>query len=714
MIRRILFSALVPLNCLLVFFLLVEDRIVVPSWLQVFGRMHPLLLHFPIALLVFVTLFILVVPASKLRQPVFDSLLHYLLLIVSLTAVVTALMGFFLSNGGEYANEVMAWHKWTGVALPIILFLVCIFRVWLIANIALLRGAAVMTSVLLVIAGHYGATLTHGENYVLMPVTNEDSARKLPPFDEALVFADLVQPILEDKCMSCHNTNKAKGQLIMETKALLLKGGRGGKPWDTSKTDLGLMMKRVHLPVENKKHMPPANKPQLTADEITVIEGWIRQGADFEKKIIDLSTSDTLYMIARKTFGSGSEEIYTFKEADESDVQQLSNPNRIIVPLAEGSPALRVHFFNSAGFSDASIDELLPLKDNIVEISLAKMPVKDDMLSKLTQFKELRKLNLNETQVTGSGLSALAPLPALKSISLAGSPVIAGKLGDLASFASLKNAFLWNTSVTQQDLLQLEKENRKAVFNLGFSGDTTVLQLTPPQYVSEKEVFGKTLPVKLRHYINGAAIRYTVDGTEPDSVNSRLYTEAVILDKNTMIKSKAFKKGWIASDVVQHFYFKQTYVPDSAVLVGKHKKPDVGTTARMLIDGEKSEINFSSGMWLGFRDKPMECMLYFNKPVKASNITVSYLMDISASIMPPQDVQFWVGTDERNLKLLSTQHPRQPTEMLYREILPVECNFPQMDLQVIKIIVKPLPKLPEWHQQKGGSTAFYIDEVFVN
>lgn len=714
MVRKILFSALVPLNCLLLFFVLVEDRIVVPSWLQVFGRMHPLLLHFPIALLIFLTLFILVVPASKLRQPVFESLLHYLLLIVSLTAVVTALMGFFLSNGGEYANETMAWHKWTGVALPIMLFLMCVFRAWLMAQLALLRGAAITTSVLLVIAGHYGATLTHGENFVLMPVTSEDSAKKLPPFDEALVFADLVQPILEDKCMSCHNTNKAKGQLIMETKALLLKGGRGGKLWDTTKPDLGLMMKRIHLAPENKKHMPPANRPQLTPEEITVLEGWIKQGADFEKKIIDLSAKDPMYVVARKTFGSGSEEIYTFKEVEESEINRLSNANRVIVPLATGSPALSVHFFNSASFSGASIDELVPLKDNIVEMSFAHMPVTDDMLGKLRQFKELRKLNLNSTQVTGQGLSALASLPALKSISLSGSPVTADKLNDIASFASLKSAFLWNTSVTAQDVRALEKRNRKAVFNLGFSGDTTVLQLTPPQMVSENEVFTNSLPVKLKHYINGATIRYTLDGAEPDSVSSTEFKEPIVLDRNTMIKSKAFKKGWISSDAVQHFYFKQTYIPDSAVLTGKNKKQDVGSGAHMLIDKEKSEINFSSGKWLGFRDKTMECMLYFRKPVKASNITLSILMDISASIMPPQQVQFWVGPDAKNLRLLCTQRPPQPTEMLYREILPVECNFRQTEIQVIKVIVKPLPKLPEWHQQKGGSTAFYIDEVFVN
>ena len=52
----------------------------------------------------------------------------------------------------------------------------------------------------------------------------------------------------------------------METKELLLKGGKTGKLWDSTAADFGLLMKRIHLPVETKKHMPPQGKPQLTDD----------------------------------------------------------------------------------------------------------------------------------------------------------------------------------------------------------------------------------------------------------------------------------------------------------------------------------------------------------------------------------------------------------------------------------------------------------------
>ena len=49
--KNILFNIVLCFNCMLVLFVLAGDKLQVPSWLQVAGRMHPLVLHFPIVLL---------------------------------------------------------------------------------------------------------------------------------------------------------------------------------------------------------------------------------------------------------------------------------------------------------------------------------------------------------------------------------------------------------------------------------------------------------------------------------------------------------------------------------------------------------------------------------------------------------------------------------------------------------------------------------------
>ena len=106
--------------------------------------------------------------------------------------------------------------------------------------------------------------------------------------EDAEVFNHMVKPILETKCMSCHNNKKAKGELVMETRELLLKGGKNGKLWDSTEADFGLLMRRIHLPLETKKHMPPQGKTQLTETEISILSQWIKSGADFKRKWLTL------------------------------------------------------------------------------------------------------------------------------------------------------------------------------------------------------------------------------------------------------------------------------------------------------------------------------------------------------------------------------------------------------------------------------------------
>src|SRR5688572_22795994 len=110
--------SLIPLNSLLLFFVLVENMLAVPAWLQVFGRMHPLLLHFPIVLtLIFVALLFLA-PRKFLNEERSKDVTEWFLLLSAFTCSVTALMGFFLSRDGGYDQEAIAWHKWTGILLP--------------------------------------------------------------------------------------------------------------------------------------------------------------------------------------------------------------------------------------------------------------------------------------------------------------------------------------------------------------------------------------------------------------------------------------------------------------------------------------------------------------------------------------------------------------------------------------------------------------------
>src|SRR6476659_9259146 len=102
----------------LLFLLAFENRLQVPTWLEVVGRMHPMFLHFPIVLLIvsFLTLWL---PIEKENE-----WLHFLWLFAALSAVITSIMGLLLSLQEGSSSDVLNLHKWGGISIAL---LGCIF-----------------------------------------------------------------------------------------------------------------------------------------------------------------------------------------------------------------------------------------------------------------------------------------------------------------------------------------------------------------------------------------------------------------------------------------------------------------------------------------------------------------------------------------------------------------------------------------------------------
>lgn len=719
--KNIFYNIILSLNCLLLFLLVFESRLSVPSWLQVFGRMHPLVVHFPIVLVLVYLAFLFFIPTGLRKENWYTLLMEILLIFSAISAVLSALMGLFLSKEAGYDPDALARHKWMGVATSFGLFLLYSFRNQSY-KIPVARYLFIFTvSAMVVLAGHLGGNITHGENYVLAPVTPV-TKRMLAPFEDAFVYADLVQPILESKCISCHNSSKAKGELIMETKELLLKGGKDGKLWDTTKADLGLMMQRIHLPEEEKEHMPPSGKPQLTNQELEILYEWIKSGAKFEQKVADLSPTDTLRIMAAKILKQSTDEQYDFAAADEKLIQKLSNDNRVITPLFINSPALNVNFYNRTYYKPEDLTALTPLNKQIVEMNLDNMPVKDEDLKIISEFTNLRRLNLNYSAITGSSLAELKKLVNLRSLSLSGTSVKAAQLNSITSLPKLRAVYLWNTEITPADIKNLVNQNKNIAYQSGFKGDTVVLKLTPPVLENEEQIITSSLPIKIKHYIRGTDIRYTLDGTDPDSTTSPVYDGKLSLTTDVTLKARAFKPGWIGSDIMKQHFFKSTFHPDSVILITAADKKYPGKGGRTLIDIEKGDIdNFGNGKWIGYRENPMEAMMVFDKPEEIKAVSISALKNIDGYIFPPLSVEVWGGEDEKNLKLLSKVMPLQPTEestkkkdFVNTENLVINCNFKPVTVKFIKLLIKPVPKLPQWHSGKKEKGWFFVDEVFVN
>lgn len=712
-------NLLFALSILILFLLVFESKVSIPAWLQPFGRMHPMLLHFPIVILLLAMVLEFFRFQTKYRtQEFYQGFTTNLWLTGLLTSAFTILMGLFLSKEGGYEGAALQWHKWLGVSL--LYFTFAIYRsrnaAWYKDRIA--KAGALVTVFALIFVGHYGAVLTHGQNFILEPVLAE---APIVPLEEALVFDHVVQPILEKKCVSCHNADKAKGKLLLTDAESILKGGKNGELWVAGQPELSLLLQRLHLPEDDKKHMPPANKTQLSDQEKQLLSLWIKGNGVFDKKVIDLPASDSLRMLAA-TFlkpAPAPEERYDFAAAAEETIRQLNTDYRVVAPLAQASPALTVNIYNKKAFGPKSLTELSAVKLQIVSLDLNKMPVKDADLKNISQFENLRRLNLNFTDITGRGLGELTALKNLQSLALSGTKINYQDLKkQLPAFKNLKSVALWNTRVAATEISQLQKAYTDIRFIAGFKDDgSNPIKLNPPQLKNSAPIFRQTVPVQLHHPIKGVTIRYTTDGSAPDSINSPIFKPGTTISTTTTLRARAFKEGWFGSDEVTFHLYKSAYMPDSISLVYPLNRVHQASGPRTFFDGELGGHNANSpawaNNWAGFFKNDMALVTEFKQPILLSAVALNTLIESENNIFPPAKVEVWGGTTKDKLKLITTFTPPQPDKANKPVIKLIEGQFKPHQVSYLKIVATPI-MLPEWHRGKGNPALLLIDEILLN
>lgn len=709
--KRIISYSVVALQVLIVILLVFENQLSIPPWLQSVGRIHPLMLHLPIGLLLITTL---IAFGQKWFSESYKELFSFLLYLSAFTASVSAFMGMLLSLEGGYNETDLLFHKWFGVALS--------FLCWMLISVSwspkAQRPALLAGTLVLIVTGHFGANLTHGEDFILGPLAQEVKAERMLT-DSSTVFSAAVEPVLEAKCYSCHNDQKAKGKLILTSQAEILKGGKNGALW---KSNESLLMDRLNLPADHKKHMPPKDKAQLTDDEIEFIQTWITRGGNFETRLNDLSETDSLRLIASKIIEQYHNQlvvksIYSFAAAPSEKIDQLNTPYRTVFRIAANEPALQVDFFLSEVFDSKFIDELKSVNDQIVAINFSKMPVIDQDLSKLKSFINLEKLILNQTKIEGKTLQVLNDLSNLKVLSLSGTKVEANDLKAFEKNRSLREVYLWNTGVSATDAKKLRQAMPHIAWDTGYHPDEKEkMRLSPPILRNEGQVLKRGEMISFKHNLPGATIRYSVNGEMPDSVSGEVYKDPIALDRYAVVKSKAFKDGWLSSNGSEYVFFTEGITPDRATLLTKPEDRYPGEGITTLTDSRKGMPDFyRDPVWMGFRNQNLEAIFYFDKNVpEISHVTLSYARNVNAMCMPPTEMQVWGGTDENNLKLLASGKPEQPKDYVSTRIEGAYIAIPPSKFKCYKLVAKTLTKLPEFRKAPGEKGWLMVDEVFFN
>jgi hypothetical protein len=713
-VKAVLLNLIFCIQILVTFFLFFGDKISLPVWLQVTGRLHPLILHLPIGLWILFFGMIVLRSRNSLEHKTYDAIAFTVLLFASFTASVTAFFGILLSVQGDYGSEFLTRHKISGITLSWLCYLVLITYNSLKERKVFFYTINSFTLLALIFAGHTGATLTHGDNFVFEPLAT--NAEKNLTLENSTVYDLSVRRVFEKKCFSCHNDSKAKGGLVMTSIEQFAKGGKHGRVWIEGKPDESNLVKAIELPLTDDHHMPPDGKAQLTTPEINLIKTWIQSGASFENKIADLKPNDSLRIMTFAMMAnekSTKEKTYPFQAASEDVIAKLNSPFVSLAPLYQSSPALRADFFVKESFTVSALQALRDVKDQLVELNLSRMPVTDDQLSFIGQFKNLEKLNLNFTKVSVD-LTPLKSLTHLRSLSLSGTSVTVKSVEAVLSLPELEELFIWHTSISNEDQIGLSKEYPDVGMVWKTSYDESPIRLSMPS-VGNEDVLKRNESLVLRHPMPGVIIRYTLDGTDPDSLHGETFKNPIQITSTTKLKAYAFKEGWLPSETYERTCFTEGLKPKKVKLLTKPDPQYPGEGAQSLMDGRKGNADvFKEPSWLGFRDNTFEAAFDFQNPATVKNITISYGRNIGGYIFPPSEVEVWAGSTAEKVSLIKTIKVAQPTSNEPVKIEALVIPLTNSTFVHYKIVCKPIRKLPAWHSGKGDKGWFFIDEIFFN
>jgi hypothetical protein len=129
-----------------------------------------------------------------------------------------------------------------------------------------------------------------------------------------------------------------------------------------------------------------------------------------------------------------------------------------VMPISAEDERLRVNVINAAkDFGDDQLKVLEPVAERIVWLDLARSQVSDAGMKTVRLMRDLERLHLENTAVTGKGIAELASLAKLEYINLYGTKVDNGVLETFAKLPNLKKAYVWQTAVDPTEAKAFER-----------------------------------------------------------------------------------------------------------------------------------------------------------------------------------------------------------------------------------------------------------------
>ena len=576
-------------------------------------------------------------------------------------ALMAALMGCLLSLDEAYDFNSLKFHFWAGIITLILSFSLCILH-RMKGKENLFFGSYLMTLLALTVAGHKGGQITHGEDYLSTADLFEEPIMVVQK-DSVDYYKEVVHLIFEDKCVSCHNSNKSKSELRLDRYDLILIGGERGSIFDSQNPNESRLIRYINLPKEDKLHMPPKNKSQLSEKEKWLLTDWVNSGAYLKEGKVSLLKNEDLESNVLSFLGADKQ----VRAASRVDLAKLLATGFRIKPNALHDNLLRIKYMKSRLTSD-HLKTLLKVKKQLVELDVSNTNFDDEMATILLDFPRLKHLRLDQTQISDDALSFLKST-ALEVLNLCNTKVTYQGIQNLLKVKPPKTVYAWNTAIDRDQQNQLASIAPSLIHFGTADLFSERLNLSPPELHNVNVIFEDTISVVFKKsQVKNINIHYTLDGSEPDE-NAPVYMAPILLNDSKMLKAKSIKKGWIDSPLFEQMIFKNSNQIigykvnnnlDKSFSISHHVNFTFKDNQSVLFDGKKGKRVYrgtsieDAKTWLGVVEEDLEIEVKLKDSDQINYITLSMLENQDMRTVFPKKIEVYGKSAQGKYKLLNS------------------------------------------------------------
>jgi uncharacterized membrane protein len=472
------------------------------------GRLHPLMVHLPIGLVL--GAFAVEAWRTVCRRRECSAFTPVALWLGAAGAVAATVSGlaFAEEHGG---GDDLFWHRWLGILLTAAL----VALAWLASRAArpgdageqvtpVLRGSLLASTVLLAWVGHLGGNMVWGDDYILEPFrekaaeasASEDAgapsgardgaaapvaAGTAADADRMTFYATKVLPLLTERCYECHGNGKRKGGLRMDVRSSIAGRNEDGQ-WIAQPGDPAhsLLIERCLLPADDDEAMPPEGD-RLKAAELDILRRWIEDGVTMPEEPAAATATESMPSDGatarpaprQRRVPAAAAGLPPLSPKELADAARLRDKGINLVPAVAGGTTLVVSMPGGREVDDVDFTELYPFAPRIEELSLARASVTDAAMMSMPAMPSAWMVRVDNTDLTDVGITALLSRTLeVETVNLVGSGASDGIFTMLTKLPRLRRVYVFDTAITGNgiDAFRARRPEVEVVVGQGSAG----------------------------------------------------------------------------------------------------------------------------------------------------------------------------------------------------------------------------------------------------